>query len=310
MLAPDGTETVLHAFGGGSDGGYPVGNLIFGKGGDLYGTTSGTGGSNAGTVFRLTPNGKKETVLYSFGAGSDGAYPYGGLVADEKGNLYGTTILGGNGYGVVFKLTPKGKETVLYTFTGGSDGSEPYAGLIMDAKGNLYGTTSAGGDANVNGGVVFKLTPRGKETVLHTFTGNPDGAAPFDGLIQDAAGNFYGTTEYAGAAGAGVVFKMTPAGHETVLYTFNGGSDGAEPLGGLLEDESGNLYGTTSAGGTSGAGAVFKLPPGGQETVLHSFTGSDGASPYAGVIMDKKGNLYGTTYVGADGAGAVFKVTN
>jgi uncharacterized repeat protein (TIGR03803 family) len=275
------------------------------KNGNLYGTTSGTGGSNAGTVFKLAPDGT-ETVLHSFGV-NDGAYPYGSLIMDAKGTLYGTAILGGTGgMGTAFKVTIQGKGTsklsVLHAFSG-SDGAQPYAGLIMDSAGNLYGTTYSGGAFNA--GTVFKLTPKGKESVLYSFSGGADGNAPYLGaLIMDENGNLYGTTSTGGRYG--VIFKVTPAGEETVLYTFIGGNDGANPSAGLVRDGKGNFYGTTLEGGSANDGTVFKLTPNGTESLLHIFGGSDGADPYAGLMMDKKGDLYGTTYVGGDGAGTVF----
>jgi uncharacterized repeat protein (TIGR03803 family) len=211
---------------------------------------------------------------------------------------------------------------VLYTFTGGSDGSTPEAGLVRDTAGNLYSTTYQGGDVQggdvqdgdvrcsdvTNGcGVVFKLNTTGKETVLHTFLGGPsDGANPAGGLVRDAQGNFYGTTNYGHEpAGYGTVFEFSKTGKETVLHAFSGGSsDGANPLGGLIRDNDGNLYGTTIAAGSSDNGTIFKVSKAGKETVLHSFAGypSDGANPtLAGVVMDKDGNLYGVTYFGGRG---------
>jgi uncharacterized repeat protein (TIGR03803 family) len=170
-----------------------------------------------------------ETVLHSF-TGSDGAFPLAGLIADSAGNLYGTTVSGGTGgcsqgagCGVVFKVSPSGTETVLYSFTGGSDGAFPEAGLIADRAGNLYGTTNRGGGSG--GGVVFKLSSSGTETVLYSFTGGSDGRNPQAGLIADSAGNLYGTTE-GGGSGNGVVFKLSLGGTETVLHSFTG-SDGA-----------------------------------------------------------------------------------
>jgi uncharacterized repeat protein (TIGR03803 family) len=221
---------------------------------------------------------------------------------------------------------------VLHSFAGGpTDGGAPYAGLIRDSAGNRYGTTQSGGASNA--GVVFRLSPAGTETVLHSFTyshsGEADGALPDAGLVRDGAGNLYGTTAAGGAAchypGCGVVFKLSPTGTETVLYTFTGLADGAGPVGGLLRDTAGNLYGTTSEGGakssacsTQTCGVVFKLSPIGTYTVLHTFTGgADGANPTAGLILDTAGNLYGTTAKGGatstcnlqNGCGVVFRLT-
>jgi len=268
------------------------------------------------------------TLLYSFTGGADGGTPYAGLIRDAKGNLYGATE-GGGAYncGTVFKLDNTGSEKVLHTFTGtGGDGKWPFAGLVRDAAGNLYGTTEVGGDlSGCSGsgcGVVFKLDKTGKETVLHTFTATGgDGALPDAGLVRDAAGNLYGTTEWGGTgscygpvSGCGTVFRVDKAGKETVLYSFTGsGGDGANPLWGyLVRDAAGNLYGTTERGGASDYGTVFRLDKTGKETVLYSFTGSggDGRSPFAGLVRDAKGNVYGTNVEGgASGVGTVFRVS-
>ena len=204
--------------------------------------------------------GVNESVLYSFGTGIDGQNPYAGLIQDASGNLYGTTLYGGtNNLGTVFKVTPAGVETVLYSFGTGTDGQYPRAGLIQDASGNLYGTTMQGGTKNK--GTVFKVTPAGVETVLYSFGTGTDGQTPFAGLIQDASGNLYGTTFEGGTNGLGTVFKVTPVGVETVLYSFGAGIDGQTPYARLIQDASGNLYGTTFQGGTNGLGTVFKISP-------------------------------------------------
>jgi uncharacterized repeat protein (TIGR03803 family) len=207
-------------------------------------------------------------------------------------------------------------ETVLYSFTGGNDGAGPAAGVISDSAGNLYGTTYLGGTSNQ--GTVFKFTKTGGETVLYSFTGGADGSSPRAGLLRDSAGNLYGTTAYGGnlscqsGKGCGVVFKVTPAGQETVLYRFTGtGGDGYTPGGRLITDASGNLFGTTIYGGSSNFGIVFKLDKSGKETILHSFTntGGDGIHPYSGLVRDSSGNLYGTTISGGSGdTGIVFKL--
>lgn len=257
------------------------------------------------------------TVLYSFtGVNGDGTYPAASLVLDQRGNLYGTTQLGGTSdMGTVFKVDPSGNETVLYSFKGGpSDGKTPLSVLVLDQRGNLYGTTMTGGTAGK--GTVFKLDTSGKETVLHSFTGssNGDGDSPMAGLWIDKRGNLYGTTPLGGSSGRGTVFRVDSSGHETVLYSFTGANGGGTyPMADLIMDHKGNLYGTTSQGGSSGWGTVFKLDPSGTETVLHSFAGSneDGALPTGALIMDKRGNLYGTTQVGGSaGVGTVFQVDN
>jgi uncharacterized repeat protein (TIGR03803 family) len=267
-----GRETVLHNFTGEADGGFPVAaGLVQNAQGNLYGTTSAGGAYGSGTVFEVDATGR-ETVLYSFTwTRGDGAAPYAGLVLDAQGNLYGTTEAGGDlgcesgGCGTVFKLDATGRETVLHSFTGtGGDGANPYAGLVLDAQGNLYGTTDAGGDLACESGgcgTVFKLDATGTETVLHSFAGTGgDGTFPQAGLVQDAQGNLYGTTNNGGASNYGTVFKLDAAGTETVLHSFTGtGGDGANPYAGLVLDAQGNLYGTTSGGGTYSFGTVFEL---------------------------------------------------
>jgi uncharacterized repeat protein (TIGR03803 family) len=198
--------------------------------------------------------------------------------------------------------------SVLYSFKG-KHGANPSAGLIQDKKGNLYGTTSEGGAYKL--GTVFELKTNDKEKVLHSFTGGVDGAYPEAGLVRDSAGNLYGTTEGGGAYGAGVVFKLDKTGAESLLYSFTGGADGANPWAGLVRDSAGNLYGTTEAGGADNDGVVFKLDTTGTETVLYSFTGgADGAGPVAGLLRDSAGNLYGTTTNGGAciNCGLVFKL--
>jgi uncharacterized repeat protein (TIGR03803 family) len=330
------TYTLLHTFTGEPDGSQPFNGLILDKAGNLYGTTTdgGTGTCNfgaagCGVVFKVDTTGK-EAVLYAFTGGTDGANPFlAGLVRDRAGNLYGTTYdggdlsgCGGSGCGVVFKLGPTGKESVLYSFTGGADGGSPTGNLVRDSAGNLFGTTDYGGDlSGCNGsgcGVVFKLDPTGKETILYAFTGGTDGSNPlFEGgsLIRDAAGNLYATTysggdlSGCGGSGCGVVFELDATGKETVLYSFTGGTDGGNPGGGLVGDSVGNLYGTTQNYGSSGCGVVFKVQRAThKETLLHSFTCTDGNVP-SGLIRDPAGNLYGTTEAGgANGAGNVFKL--
>ncbi|MGE5056322.1 MAG: choice-of-anchor tandem repeat GloVer-containing protein [Acidobacteriota bacterium] len=309
------TFTTLFSFNN-SDGANPQASLIMDAQGNLYGTTSSGGTYGFGTVFKLDPSGK-ETVLHSFAGNlEDGGTPVANLIADVSGNLYGTTDQGATpaGGGTVFKLDPSGNETILHSFTGGSDGGNPESGLVMDAQGNFYGTTFAGGAYGF--GTVFKVDLSGNETVLHSFTGGSDGYMPHGNLIMDAQRNLYGTTFSSNnpAQGNGVVFKLDPAGSETVLYTFTGGGDGAWPNA-LIMDAAGNLYGTAGFGGNpncysgQGCGTVFKVDPSGNETVLYSFTGgSDGQGP-GSLIMDAQGNLYGTTSSGgAYGYGTVFRL--
>jgi len=309
------TLTTLYSFSGAPDGGIPYSGLIRDGAGNLYGTTEIGGLSDVGTVFKIDSYGK-ETILYSFaGYPDDGVNPFGTLVRDRLGNLYGTTWLGGSSNaGTVFKLEANGSETVLHTFppfTG--DGANPLAGLSRDRYGNLYGTTFWGGQYGY--GSVFTLDPSGVETLLHSFGAIPThGANPYSDLIRDDAGNLYGTTQNSVSSGAGTIFELDTSGQEKLLYSFNGGADGADPIAGLVRDAAGNSYGTTLSGGdaTCFCGTVFKLDRNGKETVLYRFTGgTDGASPQAGLTRDPAGNLYGTTAFGGDsvcGCGTVFKI--
>jgi len=315
---------VLHAFGGGKDGGGLWTSVSLDKEGSLYGATSGGGTRNGGTVFRLTPHQNGvwgEAILHDFPSSSDdGGDPNGGLIQDGLGHWYGTAHFGGtDNFGVVFELThgqSGWSDTSLYSFGAQSgDGGEPTAGLVMDKAGNLYGTAPYGGST------VFELTPGSggwNEKVLHRFgIRKGDGAAPFAGLILDAAGNLYGTTVGGGTGcagnGCGTVFELTPTSNgnwkELVLHRFdNNGKDGATPgWGALLMDGAGSLYGTTAGGGCCD-GVVFKLTPGSgghwTETILYTFRGgASGFEPGAGVVMDKAGNLYGTTIAGGSGCG-------
>ena len=326
--SPAQTIKILHDFGvSATDGNIVPSPLLKDTAGNLYGMTSAGGAHNMGTVFRLSPTstgGFKETVLYSFKGGSlDGALPQGPLVRDSAGNLYGVTESGGinatvcsfsggpPGCGVIFKLTPSSTgiwtETVLHHFTG-ADGGNSFAGMVQDRMGNFYGVTSVGGSTGL--GVVYKLslTSTGwRETVIHSFTGNADGAAPFmfeTALTLDGLGNIYGSTYQGGAAGAGVVFKLTPQASgtwtEKILYTFKGGADGSEPATGVILDKRGNVYGTTWKGGTQpGSGTVFELSAANDyaKTVLHDFnvlTDPAKSTPHT-LIFDANGNLFGTT---------------
>lgn len=195
----------------------------------------------------------------------------------------------------------------LYTFTGGTDGGSSYAGVVRDAQGNLFGTTFAGGAANM--GTVFKVDKAGNETVVHSFTGTPDGGHPTETLLLDPAGNFYGVTYYGGAFGFGSVFKLDKHGNVSVIYSFGPSPDGHYPGSALIQDELGNLYGTTGYGGATDHGTVFKVSKSGQEKVLHSFTRTDGQYPFSQLLLDPAGNLYGTTSMGGDfGNGTVFKL--
>jgi uncharacterized repeat protein (TIGR03803 family) len=302
------TETVLHSFSANQDGCLPWAGPTIDAKGYLYGTTQGCGPSGgAGAIYRMTRGSGKEKILFGFGGGPGGATLEGGVVFDSAGNMYGTTCCGGAyNFGTVFKLSPlpKGKwqETVLYAFQGGADGYGPGTGkLAIDGQGNLYGT-AAGGDTQCDPpggcGMVFKVAPDGTKTVLHSFSGGLDGQTIYGGVVLDGQGNVYGTTTIGGGSGCGTVFKITSAGSKTTLYNFLCAPDAAYPQAGLTLDANGNLYGTTSLGGSLNMGAVFEVTQAGTEKVLYSFTGPDGNYPYAGVTLDKHGNIYGTTYWG------------
>ena len=314
-------ETVLHAFGNGTDGRYPRASLVHVKG-KLYGTTyeggTGTGGpSGAGTIFSIKPANGKEKVVYSLCSQlncADGDDAESGLIRFD-GKLYGTTDAGGaSDNGTVFSFDPAtGAESVVYSFCSQqncADGQSPYAGLVH-VKGKLYGTALEGG---ANGsGTVFSIDPvTGAETTLYSFGSGTDGAYPYAGLI-DVKGTLYGTTLKGGTNGSGTVFSINPAtGAETVLYSFcslQNCADGEYLYGGLI-DVGGTLYGTTFDGGTTGSGTVFSINPAtGAETVLHSFTsGADGGNPHAGLI-DVNGTLYSTTMEGGpQNGGTVFSI--
>jgi uncharacterized repeat protein (TIGR03803 family) len=324
-LDTNGVETVLHNFTG-PDGSNPLSNLIMDAKGNFYGTAwyggnlqdcVGNGAAGCGVVFKLS--GEKETVLHRFTGGTDGAFPQAGLVMDSSGALYGAAPAGGSaGGGLVFKLVGK-KETVLHSFTGGKDGNEPVSGLLLDATGNLYGTDAYGGDIDCDYpsgcGVLFKLA--GKQlSVLHSFKGPPDGEEPIAGVIMDAEGNLYGTTDRGGTYNAGTVFELSPSGKERVLHRFRVNykvqHDGVKPDKAVVRDAQGNLYGTTEEGGPIGAGVVYEITAAGKEKILHSFCSGeclDGAYPN-GLIMDAEGNLYGTASAGGtNGDGTIFKIT-
>jgi uncharacterized repeat protein (TIGR03803 family) len=281
--------------------------------GNFYGTTSQSSGSGGGTIFKLSPSGTL-TTLHDFG-GSDGGVPN-ALTLGKDGNFYGTTVYGGvYGWGTVFKMRPGGAFTSLYSFTAGSDGGVPNA-LTLGNDGNFYGTTFYGGAGTVpytlGPGTIFRITPSGVFTTLYSFTDGADGAGPYT-LVQAKDGNFYGTTNGSGigASPRGTVFKITPSGTFTTLYSFTDGNDGAFPRAGLTLGKDSNLYGTTAAGGANQMGAIFRITSSGAFTTLYSFTGgSDGASPQAVLTLGKDGNFCGTNSSGGTaGDGVIFQVT-
>lgn len=315
-------ETVLYNFTYTPSGTFPEAKLI-NVNGTLYGTTYEGGVNRVGTVFSITPSGQL-IILHNFTTyNGDGHGPEAGLT-NVNGVLYGTTQFGGSyGYGTVFSITTGGTETVLHSFGSGSDGIYPVAELI-NINGILYGTTYEGGGTYCGGGpcgTVFSMTTSGKETVLHSFTGPPDGAAPDAGLTN-VNGTLYGTTYEGGSqscgniVGCGIVFSIDASNGERVLYSFGGAPDGEEPMAGLLNAK-GNLYGTTYGGGAYSLGTVFSITTTGQEAVLYSFKGRDGAHPAAALISEN-GNLVGTTVNGGSntkcvthsgGCGTVFSIT-
>jgi uncharacterized repeat protein (TIGR03803 family) len=300
--------TVLYTFQGGADGGTPLATPLE-YNGYLVGTTIGGGVHGNGTVFALNFTTLKETVLHPFMGQPDGADPIGGLVQDSSGNFYGAAYRGGaENFGTLFEVTPKGVFTLLHSFSNpASGGSGPAGTLVRDPKGDLFGTTYVGGP-NTGRGTVFEFSG-GNLTTLKNFA--PGGVLPRAGLLLEG-GKLYGTTTGDdNELSAGAVYEV---GLAAPLYSFTGGLDGGQPLGSLIGDTQGNLYGTASAGGSAsfglGNGVIFKVNiTTGAETVLHTFTGPDGAVPAAALSVDSQGNMYGTTTLGgAHGYGTVFEL--
>lgn len=325
------TESVLYSFAGGADGATPYAAVTFDASGNLYGTTYSGGAFSAGTVFQLVPNSDgtwTESVLYSFTGGSDGANPYAGVIFDATGTLYGTTRGGGTqGMGVVYKLTPNSNGSwtygALHSFTGGKDGSYPQLGnLTFDTAGNLYGATNDGVDGygdcphGNDCGSIVELTPQSdgswKEKVIFRFTGGTTRSGltrNLNGtLVFDSTGRLYGNS-YGGGSDYGTVFMLMRDAKgkwwQRVLYVFHGDQDGAYPIGGVVLDTAGNLYGTTAAGINSygGVGQLYKLVPRRwlwKKYVPHWFEGPprDGGDSQAPVVFDAAGNLYGTAFDG------------
>jgi uncharacterized repeat protein (TIGR03803 family) len=269
-------------------------NLIQGADGDYYGTATFGGSGHQGTIFKITAAGSF-TVLHNFIV-SDGASPHGSLVQLADGYFYGTTELGGAyNSGTVYKMSPKGDVTTLYSFTAGADGAQPFDGLVWASDGNLYGTTDFNGA--FDGGTVFKITPKGVLTTLHSFS-QTDGASPLGGLVQGGDGSLYGTTQLGGANNYGTIYKITLQGTLTTIHDFNL-VDGSDPFAVLVEGLDGNLYGTSSSGGAYDSGTVFKVTLDGTLTTLHSFCSdsgcADGAYPIGALVQANDGNFYGTT---------------
>jgi uncharacterized repeat protein (TIGR03803 family) len=315
--------TLVYSLKGVTDGAGPAfGTLAIGPKGMLFGTTE--GGGYFGTAFAVCPYSncaRTESVVHSFGMGTDGAEPVGGVVFDSAGNFYGTTLLGGTyGNGTVYEATPSGKgftTRVIYSFGADTtDALNPAAGVTVDAQGNLYGTTSFGGANGI--GAIYKLSPSASgwtESVLYSFKGLDDAQNPVGGLILDPSGNLYGTTFDGGVNGGGIVYQLSPSGGRwtfTTLYSFTGGYGG--PYNKLTLDAKGNLYGALNGESVYGYGSVFKLTPGTSGwtyTDLYDFTnGTDGGLPYGSVAVDSAGNVFGTAVTGgSNNQGVVFEIT-
>jgi uncharacterized repeat protein (TIGR03803 family) len=331
-VTPTGQEKVIHRFTG-KDGKDPVPALIHDNAGNLYGTTWAGGAYGWGAVFKLTmgTTGWTETIMYSFQNAGDGFSPQ-GLAVDSHGNIYGVAQGGRygkyhTGHGTVFRIDTSGNFTVLYSFKGGADGIAPL-GVVVDPAGNVYGTTMEGGDLNCNVpigftgcGLVFRISPTGQETVLHSFTGNGDGdyLVGSSGLILDVKGRaLYGATYFGGEScaldtyGCGVIFKLDATG-ETVVYSFTGEIDGGA-ANAIVRDAAGNFFGSTGSGGDLacnppyGCGELFKLDTSGNFTLLYAFEEPD-LQPN-GLVLDPADNLYGISQIGGNNYGTVFELTN
>jgi uncharacterized repeat protein (TIGR03803 family) len=322
-VAPTVTFTTLHSFDG-MDGQNPGAELVQGTDGNFYGTTLNGGANGYGSVFKITPSGTL-TKLYSFCSQSncpDGIGPN-GLVQATDGDFYGTTGGGGANvyYGTVFKITSHGTFTTLYSFDG-ADGEFPYGELIQASNGKLYGMTGQGGAHN--NGTVYSISTGGRLTTLHSFDGSPAGDGFFStpGLVQADNGDFYGTTQGGGVnacppySGCGTVFRIIPRGKFTTLHSFDN-TDGAEPVGAMIQGTDGKFYGTTEMGGAQHVGTVFKITSNGTLTTLYVFgLGGHGNWPTAGLIQATDGNFYGTTLEGGakdackppKDCGTVFKI--
>jgi uncharacterized repeat protein (TIGR03803 family) len=323
-IDPAGAESIVFAFDD-THGRIPISGVILDQAGNLYGTADG-GQNDEGVIFKISPSGEA-TVLFDFPSNLPlgPIHPSGGLLMDKLGNLYGATVLGGNGNcilgcGTIYRLNTAGKVHMLHQFTGGADGFSPIGSLIADATGNLYGVAQVGGDFNCSTerfpgegcGTVFKIAKNGKFTVLHAFHGGKDSDLPQGGLLLNPAdGKLYGAATGDGND-RGVLFQISTKGQFKVVHQFTG-TDGSGPNGVLISDEAGNIYGTTMGGGSHGLGTAFVMNPAGQSKVLHNFTGGrDGLGPLAGLTLDPAGNLFGTAFKNLKtkhNAGDVFEIT-
>jgi uncharacterized repeat protein (TIGR03803 family) len=306
---------VLHTFTA-EEGRALNGQLVEGADGRLYGTAEEGGERDKGTVFRATTGGKVK-VLLSFIRGKTGERePTSGLITGPGGLFYGTTPVGGDfggSPGALYQVSPSGQKTVLHFFAGGAnDASVPRSRPLLASDGNFYGTSLDGGAADE--GVVYRMTPAGEVTVMHSVAGGrDDGTWPWGELIEASDGNFYGTTYWGGQKDAGTLFRMTPDGHVTLLHHFGvTAGDGIQPDAGLVQGSDGHLYGTTSWSDydAGGRGALFRISLAGEYTLLHTFDDSDGSEPEAGLVRASNGNFYGSTmYGGAHSCGVLFRLS-
>jgi uncharacterized repeat protein (TIGR03803 family) len=328
------TFQVIHTFHD-ADGATPLAGLTLDAAGNLYGTTVHGGNNELGVVFKLSRSGSSWVItpLYKFTGGSDGYNPASRVIFGPDGPLYGSAYEGGaGGWGTVFRLQPSPtrprtalntwNETTLYAFQGGSDGAIPWFDLVFRPGGSIYGTTTEGDQGSCGGngcGTVYQLTGSGNNwtrNLLYAFAGDDDGGFP-QGIIFDSAGNIFGTTDIGGGpANHGTVFELSPSGSgwtENIIYRFQAGDDGSNPLSGLIMDSAANLYGSSTCAGQNGGGAIFELTPfNGNWTlnVLYSLTGICNSGPRGELLMDGTGNLYGTTYTGGIFSfGSVFKLS-
>jgi uncharacterized repeat protein (TIGR03803 family) len=322
-VTPAGAVTYPYTFQGGTDGGVPQSPPVQGPDGTLYGVTSAGGAFGYGVIYNVNPAMGTETVLYSFDGGADGGNPAGALIFDNSGNLYGvTTLYGADNFGVAYKFNlAAGKLTPLHAFCSMSncdDGTSPAAGLVQGTDGNFYGTALTGGA--YGNGTFYKVTSSGTFTLLYSFCVTDvntcaEGYAPHSAVAEGSDGNFYGSNQQGGANTLGTIYKATPGGTVTPVYTFTGGTDGSLPYGPVFGSD-GNLYGATQTGGLAqdcnahGCGSVFQLTPAGTLNLLYDFADSNAdANPYAAPMQGSDGNLYGTTSgLKTNEAGAVYKL--
>ncbi|HEX4119960.1 MAG TPA: choice-of-anchor tandem repeat GloVer-containing protein [Verrucomicrobiae bacterium] len=320
------TFNSIYSFTGGDDGANPTAALVLMANGFFFGTTSGGGTNDVGAIFSISPAGAFAPVA-SFLGGVDGNDPMAPLVEGPNNTFYGTTYDGGNdGKGVIFEVTAGGAFNPIYSFTNGADGGFPYAGLTLGTDGNFYGECITGGSND--SGVLFKMTPQGAFTALHSMKSSTDGYHPMGGLVEGTNGNFYGTANVGGISlppqyltPSGTIFEMTPGGQVTNLHTFTNGIDGGNPQSGLTLGSDGNFYGTTTTGGkqppvfppaTNWLGTIFKITPDGVLTQLYKFTnGADGGVPRSTLVQVANGNFYGTASTGGgkNHYGTIFEIT-